>query len=299
MEMEAERISGGKRVGYFFLSLTPMAASLILQVVMVIPFVIIALVKMSLFTQQNPLATQDEALAVYMEAYVNRAAAATLCYHIASLPVFGLWYYFGCKKPKLKQSLKNVSGKAVAIAALGGVVMCLLSEGMVGVEQFIVPNLVEKYMELMEAAGIGVDVLTIIAAVILAPIGEEIVCRGITLYYAKKAFPRFWMANILQAVMFGIMHANWIQGLYAFAIGLMLGYLTERYHSLIPAMILHFVVNFSSTVWVEKVFGGWFPDELYAYLILFFLMLAAAIGLVLWGGPVKSREKADNKAMES
>lgn len=297
--METEKISAGKKVGYFFLSLTPMAASLILQVVMVIPFVIAAFVKMFMFTQQNPFATQDEAMTIYMEAYMNRAAAATLCYHIVSLPVFGLWYYFGCKKPKLKQSLKNVSGKAVAIAVLGGVVMCLLSEGMVGAEQFIVPNLVEKYMELMEAAGIGVDVLTIIAAVIIAPIGEEIICRGITLYYAGKALPRFWMANILQALMFGIMHGNWIQGTYAFVIGLMLGYLAKKYHSLIPAMILHFVVNFSSTVWVEKVFGGWFPDELYAYLILFFLMAAAAVGLVLWGGPVKAREKADNTAIES
>lgn len=297
--METEKISAGKKVGYFFLSLTPMAASLILQVVMVIPFVIAAFVKMFMFTQQNPFATQDEAMTIYMEAYMNRAAAATLCYHIVSLPVFGLWYYFGCKKPKLKQSLKNVSGKAVAIAVLGGVVMCLLSEGMVGAEQFIVPNLVEKYMELMEAAGIGVDVLTIIAAVIIAPIGEEIICRGITLYYAGKALPRFWMANILQALMFGIMHGNWIQGTYAFVIGLMLGYLAKKYHSLIPAMILHFVVNFSSTVWVEKVFGGWFPDELYAYLILFFLMAVAAVGLVLWGGPVKAREKADNTAIES
>ena len=56
--------------------------------------------------------------------------------------------------------------------------------------------------------------------------------------------------------MFGVLHMNWVQGVYAFLIGLIIGYLAERYNSLLPSMIVHFIVNFSSSTWFPKVIGG-------------------------------------------
>jgi hypothetical protein len=38
----------------------------------------------------------------------------------------------------------------------------------------------------------------------------------------------FWVANILQAVLFGIYHMNPLQGIYAFFIGLFLGYVCHK-----------------------------------------------------------------------
>ena len=54
--------------------------------------------------------------------------------------------------------------------------------------------------------------------IILAPVGEELVFRGLTYRFARKALP-FWGANILQAALFGVMHLNLFQGLYAFFLG--------------------------------------------------------------------------------
>lgn len=284
----------GARIGYFFLSFTPAIACLVLQLgIGMVYAIVVAVIKMVIFMMQNPGVSESAAMNYYMEEVMNAIVGGVFMYHLLSLPIFGLWYYFGCKKPKLKQSVKNVSGKAVLIAAIGGIVMLLMSNGLVGIETFIMPEYVESFVQSMESMEIGFDVLATIATVLLAPVGEEILCRGIILYYAKKALPRFWMANILQAFLFGVIHANLIQGIYAFAGGLIIGWLAERYKSILPCMLMHFVVNFSTTFWFDKAIS-WVPDELYAYIIMFMVALAGAIGLVLWSGVKRKETAVDN-----
>lgn len=282
-----KKISVGRRIGFFFLSMTPCAAFFVLQVVISLVYVLVTVaVTVAGYQGGSP----EQLMNVYLEAISKATSGILLACHLAGILVYGLWYYFGCRRPKLKQSVKNMSVKAVAVAVLGGVAMCFVANSMVGIEQYLFPKAMENYIEMAKMAGLGVSLLANIAAVVLAPIGEELLCRGITLYYAKKALPHFWMANILQAVLFGILHANLIQGLYAFVIGLILGYLAERYQSLLPCILLHFVVNFSSTVWVDKVFSG-FPDVLPAYIILFAVSIAAALLVVFWGGPIKAAKE--------
>lgn len=273
----------GRRVGCFFLSLTPAVTCLILQVAAGAAVMIAgSFIRMAQYLANHPTASQSEILNAYVDAAYEFMGAGVLAYHVIALPVFGLWYYFGCCRPKMKQSFRNLNVQAIVIAIAGGISMCLFSNAMVGVEQYLLPRAMESYMELMELADVGNDWLVTLAAVLLAPIGEEILCRGLTLYYAKKALPYFWMANILQALLFGVIHGNLIQGLYAFAIGLMLGWITEHYHSLLPAVLLHFTVNFSSTVWIEKAFF-WIPDTLLSWLILLGITLFITLLLVLWG----------------
>lgn len=84
-----------------------------------------------------------------------------------------------------------------------------------------------------------------------------------------------------------MIHGNLIQGIYAFFIALMLGYLAERYRSLLPGMLLHFVVNFSSTFLMEKLFF-WVPDVLLSYLVLTVLPVLLLLLLLRWGGSRES-----------
>lgn len=295
MAQASRKPSIGSRIGYFFLSLTPAAACLVLQIgIGVVYAILVGVVKMVLFMMENPGVSQSVAMDYYMQEVMNAVVGGVFMYHLLSLPIFGLWYYFGCKKPKLKQSVKNVSWKAVVIAVLGGIVMLLMSNGLVGIETYIMPDYVESFVESMEGMDIGFDILATLATVVLAPIGEEILCRGLILYYAKKALPKFWMANILQAFLFGLIHANLIQGIYAFAGGLIIGWLAERYKSLLPCMLMHFVVNFSTTFWFDKAIA-WVPDELYAYIIMFFVALVSALGLVFWSGIKRSEDTVQNR----
>lgn len=260
----------GKRVGCFFAALGAAAACYVLQLAVgILYMILVGILAVARYKMGNPDAGQQVQVLdqIATQAIYDSVSGTVLAYHVVSLPLFGIWYYFGCGRPKLRQSVSRVTAKALAVAAAGGFLLCLFSNGIVGLECYVIPDAVEAYVEMMENAGMGVDLLAILASVVLAPIGEEILCRGIILHYAKKAFPRFFMANILQAFLFGCVHGNLIQGIYAFSIGLVLGYLAERYHSLLPCMLLHFVVNFTSTFVAEKMFF-WMPDVLLSYLLL-------------------------------
>lgn len=81
----------------------------------------------------------------------------------------------------------------------------------------------------METAGLDSDIglFMFIYAVILGPVCEELVFRGVTMRLVRRALP-FWAANLMQAVLFGIFHMNWIQGIYAFVLGLVLGWICEK-----------------------------------------------------------------------
>ena len=63
--------------------------------------------------------------------------------------------------------------------------------------------------------------------------------RGLTLRILEGAFP-FWAANILQALYFGIIHGNLVQGGYAFLAGMVLGYLVKRNGTLAAGILCHF-----------------------------------------------------------
>ena len=56
----------------------------------------------------------------------------------------------------------------------------------------------------------------------------------------------FWVANVLQALAFGVLHMNIIQGSYAFALGILQGWVFWRTGKLGYAMLLHFALNASS-----------------------------------------------------
>lgn len=77
---------------------------------------------------------------------------------------------------------------------------------------------------------------------ICAPIIEEIICRGILLAgllnkYSSK------IAIFISALLFALMHANLKQGINAFLLGLLLGYLYYKTKSVYITMFAHFSNN--------------------------------------------------------
>lgn len=83
--------------------------------------------------------------------------------------------------------------------------------------------------------------VNILTSVILAPIAEELIFRGILLSETARINERF--AIVFSAVIFGLMHGNPYQFASASIIGLVLGYVVIKTGSLIPAIIGHVAVN--------------------------------------------------------
>jgi len=110
---------------------------------------------------------------------------------------------------------------------------------------FILPYLGkmgDDYIHMMDGLMGGNTILLFISTIILAPIAEELICRGVIMKQARDVLP-FAVANVIQAFLFGLMHGNLIQGTYAFVLGLSLGFVTYKYKTLIPAILMHSMCN--------------------------------------------------------
>ena len=84
-----------------------------------------------------------------------------------------------------------------------------------------------------------------VAIGILAPLAEEVVFRGAILrtllgIMSKK---NHWVAIMISAAIFGIVHANLAQFVNALLMGLLLGWMYYRTGSLVPGILLHWVNN--------------------------------------------------------
>ena len=88
--------------------------------------------------------------------------------------------------------------------------------------------------------------ITAIFTVIVAPIGEEFVFRKLLIDRTQKYGP--FISIGLSGLMFGLIHANFYQFFYAFALGLLLGYVYYSTGKLYLTVAIHAIVNFVGSV---------------------------------------------------
>lgn len=100
-----------------------------------------------------------------------------------------------------------------------------------------------EYSELENVFIEGDYILSFIAIVVAAPIIEEYIFRNKIQTYLKNIMG-LNAAIIIQALLFGMMHAYVIQTIYATLIGLAFGYLNEKKGSLKPGIVMHITINF-------------------------------------------------------
>ena len=108
------------------------------------------------------------------------------------------------------------------LLALGTIIP---SERLVEVLQMEMPEQMMKMFEEVMKKPIGYVVIGI-----LAPFAEEVVFRGAILrkLLGMMDEKRHWVAIVLSALVFGLVHLNIPQGIHAFLIGLLLGWVPHR-----------------------------------------------------------------------
>lgn len=81
----------------------------------------------------------------------------------------------------------------------------------------------------------------ILAIVVVAPVTEEIICRGVLL----TVFRRFGnvFAVVGSSLIWALLHGNLVQGVPVFLMGLIFGMLALKSESIIPTIILHSINN--------------------------------------------------------
>lgn len=144
----------------------------------------------------------------------------------------GLW---------IRLCLSVVAGGAAGIALNNLIVMARLTQVSAG------------FQEANEAFFAGKIVYELLGSCLVIPMAEELLYRGVV-YRRMRAVFGVRAAIVLSAVLFGLMHANLVQFLYAGLLGLLLAYLTERTGSLWAAVAAHIAANLLAVIRQET---GW------------------------------------------
>lgn len=248
--MNNERKRGS--IGWLFLGLTPFLAVVMWQIIVTYVGIAVfavqqAQIDRSILTDVDRLLTEFQASTIY--------SVLIFVTYIGYL-AFILWYYLmfckGKQTGSYKQILKPVR---IILLLIAGALM------QIGISMFLeilfekFPSLFDSYTAVTNAMN-NESVWMIISICLLAPIGEEIIFRGLTYRMMRRAIP-WQVALIIQAVLFGVYHFNIVQGTYAALLGLVLGYLAYRYDSVLPGILLHIAINSSSYV-----VGYLYPEKL-------------------------------------
>ena len=148
-----------------------------------------------------------------------------------------IWHLIHFKYVKFNlKSFGEVSGKTIGLS------IPLIVAGML----FI--NLCSEFLglpDLMQDTFLGMsrNVFGIISITIMAPLVEELLFRGAIQGYMLRKGMKPLNAILIASAIFGIVHMNPIQIPFAFAIGLIFGWLYYRTGSVVPGIIGHFINN--------------------------------------------------------
>jgi membrane protease YdiL (CAAX protease family) len=160
---------------------------------------------------------------------------------ILTAVLFFFWYR-RLVRTEASPGIKLFTIKNILLLALTGL-GCQLA--IIGLMELVLPHfekLSESYEELMEQFMTGNPILIFISTVILAPVSEELIFRGVIMKKASRIAP-FAAANVIQALLFGAAHMNIVQGVYAFGGGLVMGYVAYKYKTVKASIILHMFFN--------------------------------------------------------
>ncbi len=141
------------------------------------------------------------------------------------------------------------------------------------------------------------NIILLVYMVIIAPITEELLCRGFVLNALAPVSRKF--AIIASALLFGLMHANFNQMFNGFLLGILLGLLAVKSGSIIPSIIAHMILNanamFASYVFEYKMAESAGAEtattrELIYFAVLLVIGLAALIMFIKRNADVKSTD---------
>ena len=186
------------------------------------------------------------------------------------------------KTGKLRDSFTKPGFSALEIVM--AVIMCL---ALTNINEYIVNSLsfifassnkavLSSLSKGMSSSNLVLTVITYLYISILGPIAAELLLRGCVLRLGSHISAK--VGIFISALLFGIMHGNIAQFYNTFLMGLLLGYITVKCRSIIPAIIAHVCNNSLATVmtFVKPALGA----ENYKTFSLIFNWSVIAIGIV-------------------
>ena len=173
-----------------------------------------------------------------------------------TVPTYYLFYRERKQELLTFVSVRSIRPLSIPILVLFGcslsymlaIILTLLS-------QFdIFSKVFNNYEQVSEMIFGGSFVLSLLSVGIIGPVFEEVLFRGLVFGELRK-ITKVKVALVLQALLFGIYHLNVVQGIYAFVLGLIIGFVYYRSSSIIAPIIIHVSIN-SLSVIIDEFFSA-------------------------------------------
>ena len=191
-----------------------------------------------------------------------------------------------CLVPKDPRKQERLSGEDFLICLTASMGMGF-AFNMIGTEiNYVISQFTGKYyLDMNPVTDMVMDLSPsmIIYSCILGPFMEEFMFRGVLLKRARLYGDR--TAVVFTAIMFGLMHGNISQFLYAAVIGLIFGYVAVKTNGIRYTVLLHMIVNSYGTILVlgEDVLSRVEPNVLPIFYTLgtFMTMVVLIVGGII------------------
>lgn len=175
------------------------------------------------------------------------------------------------KTKLIKRNPLEIIKLIVILVILGGATQIVASFLLTAVLDMM-PDVAEAYVQNISEI-LKPTLRMMLLVCVVAPALEELVFRGLILGILSRFTP-FLIANIIQAVAFAIYHGNLVQGVYAFILGLFIGYICKVTGLFVYTMILHMGINLAG-MYIDRLI----PEET-PFLIKLAVLVVALIAAV-------------------
>ena len=125
----------------------------------------------------------------------------------------------------------------LTVATIGAIIGCNLLFELLGVT-----NKSEAYTEVAAQQYSAHFIVGILVFGFISPIAEELLFRGVIYGYLRR-FMDIKLAIALSALIFGVYHMNYVQGVYGFLIGCLMAYAYEYFGEFKMAVFVHVASN--------------------------------------------------------
>ncbi len=240
--------------GMMYLGIFLEAQTLVVSVGVLV-FAIVSFVKELLTAVQYGVAPGFKAFIIrMMDMFGDSLLLLTFLSGILALAVIVI--IFACRKKKLHKeiSLHKMSPLGGFACVSLGMAMNFAVLGIFNLIPFP-ESWLESQMESSALVGTDQPILLILTTVIMAPIVEEIVFRGLMFSRFGRVMPR-WLAGLITSAIFGFVHGSIIAFFYTFALAMIMNLVMIRYRSLLASILVHFGFNVIGTL------TAFLPEEL-------------------------------------
>lgn len=118
--------------------------------------------------------------------------------------------------------------------------------------------------------------ISLLFVIIISPVFEEAVFRFMLLGVLEIKIG-FYAANVVQAAIFGLYHMSLIQGIYAFLLGMLIGFLKHYTGTVLGCVCFHIAFNMTGTL-VNKLV----PAEINTGIRIPAMILTLAVSVALF-----------------